>query len=127
MNGSISSAINAFNGGNQPKQQDTTQQLKDTNSSFDKSDMVTASSSGDEKATPDDPNNIDWKNIHQIAHAQFTDNIKGNVKIKGNWKEPTVVEIDINEGLEEHKRYNYSVNVQRIDDGDCNSAGDIRG
>ncbi|TIB28668.1 hypothetical protein E3P86_03819 [Wallemia ichthyophaga] len=125
MNGSISSAINAFNGGNQPKQQDTTQQLKDTNSSFDKSDMVTASSSGDEKATPDDPNNIDWKNIHQIAHAQFTDNIKGNVKIKGNWKEPTVVEIDINEGLEEHKRYNYSVNVQRIDDGDCNSAGDI--
>ncbi|TIB07997.1 hypothetical protein E3P92_03893 [Wallemia ichthyophaga] len=125
MNGSISSAINAFNGGNQPKQQDTTQQLKDTNSNFDKSDMVTASSSGDEKATPDDPNNIDWKNIHQIAHAQFTDNIKGNVKIKGNWKEPTVVDIDINEGLEEHKRYNYSVNVQRIDDGDCNSAGDI--
>lgn len=121
INDSVSSALGVYNGGNQPKQQDTTQQATDTKNNTD------ANKSSNEETTPADPNDIDWKKVHQIAHAKFTDKVKGTVKFGGSWKEPTDVEIIIEEGLEEHKEYKYSINVHPIDNGDCNTAGDIRG
>ncbi|TIA87763.1 hypothetical protein E3P99_02992 [Wallemia hederae] len=114
INDSISSAMDAYNGGNQPKQQDTTQQKEGDK----------AGNSDNTSTTRND--SIDWKKADQIAHAKFDDKVKGTVKFGGDWSKPTDVEIEIKEGLEEHKKYKWSINVHPVtSSSDCNSAGDI--
>ncbi|TIA92364.1 hypothetical protein E3P99_00646 [Wallemia hederae] len=74
--------MDAYNGDNQLKQQDTTQQQE-----------------GDEASSA----------------SRACD-----------WSDATVVKIEINEGLDEHKKYKWSINVHPdTSSSDCNAAGDI--
>ena len=115
VNNSINDALGNFQGsGQQPKQQDTTQQSTGTDTKM------------NEEITPSDPANIDWKKIDQIAHAKFTGNVEGTVKFGGDWQKPTDVEIIMEKGLDDAKGYRYSINTHPIDNNDCNTAGDIR-